>query len=90
MTKTQKIIVLAAAVMIIAAVLYPPCNLITMFPADDGPKLILSYSGWNWITRLLDNNEHQVTAYVRFDILSLEIFGILVLAGAGLLITKKK
>ena len=61
----------------------------SVYGADEGPKLFVNYSGWTWITNL-NTHDDQITAYVRFDILSLEIIGVLVLAGAGFLITKKK
>ena len=96
MTKTQKIIVLAAAVLIIAAILYPPYNFFTLSPDTERHQWRLTHSGWTWITAMGPSNESFNGRYsfvyrkIGYDRLSMEIFGIFVLAGAGLLITKKR
>lgn len=80
MTKTQKVIVMTAAFLIMVAVIYPPFY--SQF--DEGEW---SSSGWKSIVNLVEHREN--VPKIRFDVLFLEIFGILVLAGAALLITKK-
>jgi hypothetical protein len=97
MTKTQKIIILAAAVLIILSLLYPPYYAINRL-SDDLKGLIVK-SGWGWISMInrIDKYPFEATGNmvitnykIRFDVLSLEIFGILVLAGAAHLTTKKR
>jgi hypothetical protein len=96
MTKAQKIIVLVAAVLMIVAVLYPPYYLF-IHSTDDNITRIVD-TGWEWIIDVskIDSKSYAKPYYtvsfyskIRFDILGLEIFGILVLAGAALLITNK-
>ena len=93
MTKTQKIIVLAAAVLLAAAIFYPPYNLFVV--GTEPPQWQLAHSGWTWITNMGASQEmfngimSFVYRKVQFFTLIVEIFGILVLAGAALLITKK-
>jgi hypothetical protein len=93
-TKTQKIIVLSAVVLIIAAVLYPPYYRVRHAVTRNYDTTIESGGGWEWIFEVNKISQNYATEssrdYVRFDILGLEIFGILVLAGAALLIAKHK
>ena len=97
MTKARKIIVLAAAVLMIVAVLYPPYYQF-IHSTDDNITRIVD-TGWESIIDVSKNDSksyanpyYTVSFYskIRFDILGLEIFGILVLTGAGVLITKKR
>jgi hypothetical protein len=99
MTKAQKIIVLAAASLIIISILYPPYLRIAtlVHPSSGQETSSASERGWTWIFKTGGIEREPVTVddvlvtrnELRFDILSLEIFGILVLAGAALLVTKK-
>lgn len=81
MTKTQKVIVLAAAIIILFAILFPPyyISILNFNQFVNGQRL----SGWKWIGMIRGSEK------IRFDMLRLEIFGVVVLAGAALLITKK-
>jgi cytochrome c oxidase subunit IV len=95
----KEAIILANALLIVMAILFPPCNKYTL--SSKTLKVDKSGTGWAWI---LDTKEHgdfiwgayklsrQDAKYpeIRYDVLGLEIFGILVLAGTGLLITKKQ
>ena len=96
MARTQKVIVLTAAVLIIAAIIYSPYNLFTISPDTEPPQWRLTYSGWTWITAMGPANEifngRNLFVYRKmgYDRLSMEIFGILVLAGMAFLITKKR
>jgi len=80
-SKTHRIIINAAAFLIVFAIIYPPYYS-TM---TDG---IWINPGWKIIVSLMDCPTR--VPKIRFDILAIEIFGILVLAGAALLITKKR
>ena len=96
MTKTQKTIALAAAVLIIAAIFYPPYNLFTIAVGTEPPHWQVAHSGWTWITNMgasqemFNGNLSFVYRKIGYDRLGIEIFGILVFAGAALLIAKKR
>jgi len=95
MAKTRTIIVLAAVVLLAAAILYPPYNLFTIAVGTEPPHWQVAHSGWTWITNMgasqemFNGNLSFVYRKVQFFTLIVEIFGILVLAGAALLITSK-
>jgi len=99
MTKTKKIIVLATAVLILCAILYPPYQKFCQCISEGKTNTDLSKTGWDWIfnvnkTSFKSQTEPYMASWfwysqITFNILSVEIFGILVLAGEGLLITKK-
>jgi hypothetical protein len=95
----QEAIILAAALMIVMAILFPPCNKFTL----SSKTLIIDKSGtgWAWILDTKEHGDFIWGAYklsrldakypeIRYDLLGFEIFGILVLAGAASLITKKR
>jgi len=94
-TKAQKIIVLVAAVLLAAAILYPPYNLFTIAVGTEPPQWQVANSEWTWITNMgasqemFNGNSLFVYRKVRFGTLIVEIFGILVLASAAFLITKR-
>jgi hypothetical protein len=103
MTKTQKIIVMVAAVLIFLAVVYPPYNRIRKTTRGDTVNTQIIYLAWGFAFSKTFQPKSGLSEYsdgslgnrndyskIRFDILSLEIFGILVLAGAAYLITKKR
>lgn len=65
----------------------------------DAERTIERGGGWTWIFEVSKIEKVDTAGvagmasmryYVRFDILGLEVLGILVLAGAALLITKKQ
>jgi hypothetical protein len=79
--KTHKVIIIAAAFLTVFALIYPP----SYSKLTDGNWI---NPGWKFIVNLVD---HPANApKIRFGILTLEIFGILVLAGATLLIAGKR
>jgi len=84
MTNKQKTIVLVAAILIVAAILYPP-----FYSNYSKGEWTYAGSGWMFIGKLVKDYPRYFPK-VRFDILGLEILGILVLAGAALLISKKR
>ena len=103
MTKTQKIIVLAAAVLIIIAFLFPPYRECPF--NEKGEWIGKCYIKWAFNKNIQDiiRSETSLTSSggIRFSIMEveyplmqrllyLEIFGILVLAGGALLITKNR
>jgi hypothetical protein len=75
---------MAAAILILCAILYPP-----YYSKYKEGEWTYSNSGWIFIYDFV-KNYRKFFPKIRFDILSLEIFGILVMAGAGFLISKKK
>jgi len=85
MTKTQKIIVLAVAVLILIAVIYPPYIQSTWAQNGWSPQK----QGWTWIGQL-GYPQPNINVKIRFVVFGLEIFGILVLAGAAMLVCKIK
>jgi hypothetical protein len=96
MTKTQKIIVLAAAVLIVAAVLFPPY---WDYIIDKQGHITGARTKWEFNRQLasiiddISSGNWMFAWYeipVRRGLFTIEILGILVLAGAGLLITKKR
>lgn len=107
LTKTQKIIVISAAVLITITILFVPYRtiestlemtspidnrIITQIRTiDAGYDLIFSLA----LAQSIKSTEDDLRivsqkTIIQFDILSLEIFGILVLAGAAFLVTKKR
>lgn len=95
----QEAIILAAALMIVLAILFPPCNKFAL--SSKTLKIDKTGTGWAWILNTKEHGDFAWGAYklskldaafpeIRYDILGSEIFGILVLAGAALLITKKR
>jgi ABC-type phosphate transport system permease subunit len=96
MTKAQKVIIAAAAALSIAAILYPPYIFFTISPDTEPPQWRLTHSGWTWITAMGPSNEIFNGRYsfvyrkIGYGMLSMEIFGTLVLAGAALVIARKK
>lgn len=91
MTKTQKVIVLATAALIIATFLYPPYYYFSRSAENNMTNL--TYSGWDWIfhvNKTTFDNPYFHFYRIRFDIMSLEILGVLVLSGAAFLVTKKR
>jgi hypothetical protein len=94
-TKTQMVIVITAVILILMAGLFPPYWAAKI---DGEGHLYGKYTKWefNKTTRDLigseiENRPGEMISYLRRDsLLSIEIFGILVLAGAAVLITKNK
>jgi hypothetical protein len=95
----QEGIILATALLIVMAILFPPCNKFTL--SSKTLKIDKAGTGWAWILDTKEHGDFIWGAYklgrldakypeIRYDVLGLEIFGILVLAGTGLLITKKQ
>jgi hypothetical protein len=83
MTLTRKVIIIGAALLIIFAVMYPP-----YYSELTSDNWIWINPGWKFIVNLVD---HPTKApKIRFDILTFEIFGILVVAGAAFLVSKKR
>lgn len=96
MTKAQKIIVLAAAVLIIAAVLFPPY---WDYIIDKQGHITGARTKWAFsrqLTGIMDDissGNWMFTWYeipVRREVFTIEISGILVLAGAACLVTKRR
>ena len=96
--RAQQVIILAAALMIVLAILFPPCNRFKL--SSKTLKIDKTGTGWAWILNTKEHGDFVWGAYklsrldakypeIRYDVLGLEIFGIFVLAGAGLLIAKK-
>jgi hypothetical protein len=102
MIKTQKKTVLIAAILIIFSIIYPPYyrhELSVSSPISSYIEMKIIYSGWASIFskefKAEDGEYEGTTTYyrfseIRFDILGLEIFGILVLATAVFLVSKKR
>ena len=95
--KTQEAIILIATLITVLAILFPPCDRFTL--SSKTLKIDKTGTGWSWILNTKEHGEFIWWAYklsrldatypeIRYDVLFLEIFGILVLAGAGFLITK--
>jgi hypothetical protein len=83
MTMTRKVIIIASALLMIFAVMYPPSY--SELTSDNWTWI---NPGWRFIVNLLD---HPTKApKIRFDVLTLEILGILVIAGAAFLVSKRK
>jgi hypothetical protein len=96
MTKRQKTIILTAAGLIILSLLYPPYYRIGHVIATGKEVTVMVDGGWEPIFDLsiIENKGGSggymsIRTKVRFDILSLEILGILVLSGAASIISKK-
>ena len=80
-TKTPKAIIIASASLIVFTLTFPPFYL----KLTNG---IWINAGWKFIVNLVG---HPTSVpKIRFDVLGLEILGFLALAGAALLITKKR
>jgi hypothetical protein len=95
MAKTQKIIVLAAAVLIIVAILFPPY---WDYIIDRQGHIMGARTKWEFNRQLasiindISSGNWMFAWYeyrVRRGLFTIEILGILVLAGAALLITKR-
>jgi|APFre7841882630_1041343.scaffolds.fasta_scaffold272647_1 hypothetical protein len=84
MTKAQKIVILAAAVLILCAILFPP-----YYTYWEDRNWEYSFSGWVFIFKLVKTSPF-FHPKIQYDIFALEIFGILVLTGAALSIAKKR
>jgi len=84
MTRTRKIIVLASVVLIIIALAFPPCDRWIEWPSRDAPEQV----GWTWIGKMGVRGSPEYRR-IRWDVLSGEVIGILVLAGAAYLVSKK-
>jgi hypothetical protein len=102
MTKVQKIIIIVTPGLIFLSVLYLPYKKIsTTIPVDNRIRVQEKTIevGWEFIFYLSRDTSFELKntyrgtvnnrTTVRFDILGLEIYGILVLAGAALLVMKK-
>ena len=92
--RSQKIIVIAAAFFILVAALFPPyweANI------DAGGNLIGKHTKWEFnkntrelIESVIEDRPVEMISFMRRDsLLLIEILGILALAGAALLVTKK-
>lgn len=104
MTKAQKIIVLAAAVLILIAFLFPPYKECPF--NEKGEWIGKCYIKWafnkslqdwirsikdiSWKSSRMEFGMMEINYPLMRRLLFVEIFGILVLAGAGLLISKKR
>jgi hypothetical protein len=84
--------------LILCTILFPPYYAIRTHAKYFNEKW-LSKAGWAWLPDLnkvdqeffKETSSTVVTNYlIRFDILGLEIFGILVMSGAVFIITKNK
>lgn len=101
--KAKKTVVLVTASLIIVVVLFPPCAKYSHSIAidEEKSKTEVIKTGWGWIldafafkgkievTKTPVKTRTYTYCNPRLGILALEILGILVLAGAALLITKK-
>jgi len=96
--KAQELIILTAAIIIVLAILFPPCNNFAL--SSKTRKVDKTGTGWAWILNTKERGDFVWRTYmlgdldaeypeIRYGPLGLEIFGILIMAGASLLITKK-
>jgi len=85
-TKTKRIIILAAAILFIIILLFPPYLRV----CDSSDQNFPTASGWTFMFELIKVQAPGCVMKIRFDLLGIEIFGILVLASGAYLIAKKK
>lgn len=97
MTKLAKIIFLTTAALIMLSILFPPFFYVGDIQTNSEVRTVISKSGWgflffmNKINYKTGSESATILRYIiRFDILSLEIFGIVVLGGAAFLLSKKR